>query len=39
MREWAGKNFDPDKFSSKAANLLLKPTPPKSPKLNNDQVQ
>jgi len=21
MREWAGKNFDPEKFSAKAVNL------------------
>lgn len=39
MREWAGKNFDPEKFSAKAANLLLKQTLPKSPKLKTDQVQ
>ena len=29
MREWAGKHFDPEKFSAKAANLLLKPALPK----------
>jgi hypothetical protein len=39
MREWAGKNFDPEKFSAKSANLLLKQTLPKSPKLKTDQVQ
>ena len=38
MREWAGKNFDPEKFSAKAANLLLKQTMPKSPKLKADHV-
>lgn len=32
MREWAGKNFDPDKFRRKRQNLLLKQTLPKSPK-------
>jgi hypothetical protein len=39
MREWVGKTFDPEKFSAKAANLLLKQTLPKSPKLNTNQVQ
>ena len=39
MREWAGQNFDPEKFSAKAANLLLKQTLPKSPKLKTEQVQ
>jgi hypothetical protein len=39
MREWAGKNFDPDKFSAKAANLLLKQTLPKSHKQKTDQVK
>jgi hypothetical protein len=39
MREWAGKNFDPEKFSAKAANLLLKQTLPKDAKLKTDQVQ
>jgi hypothetical protein len=39
MREWAGKNFAPEKFSAKAANLLLKQTLPKSPKQKSDQVQ
>ena len=39
MREWAGKNFDPESFSAKAANLLLKQTPPKSAKPKTDQVQ
>jgi hypothetical protein len=39
MREWVGKTFDPEKFSAKAANLLLKQTLPKSPKLNINQVQ
>jgi hypothetical protein len=32
MREWAGKDFDPEKFSAKTANLLLKQALPKSPK-------
>jgi hypothetical protein len=39
MRAWTGKNFDPEKFSAKAANLLLKQTQPKSPKLKVDQVE
>lgn len=39
MREWAGKTFDREKFSAKAANLLLKQTLPKSPKLKTGQVQ
>ncbi len=39
MHEWAGKDFDPEKFSAKATNLLLKQTLPKSPKLRTDQVQ
>jgi hypothetical protein len=39
MREWAGNNFDPEKFSAKAANLLLKQALPKSPKLNTVQIQ
>ena len=39
MREWAGKNFDPETFSAKAANLLLKQTLPPSPKPKTDQVQ
>jgi hypothetical protein len=39
MREWAGKNFDPEKFSAKAANLMLKQALPKSPKLNTVQIQ
>ncbi len=39
MREWAGKNFDPETFSMKAANLLLKQTLPRSPKLRTDQIQ
>ena len=39
MREWAGKNFAPEKFSARDANLLLKQTLPKSPKLKTDQVQ
>jgi hypothetical protein len=33
MREWAGKNFNPEKFSVKTVNLLLKPTLPNGPKL------
>lgn len=37
MREWAGKNFDPEKFSAKAANLLLKQTLPKSANLKTEQ--
>ena len=39
MREWVGNSFNPEKFSAKAANLLLKQTLPKSPKLKTDQVQ
>jgi hypothetical protein len=39
MREWAGKHFDPEKFSAKAANLLLKQTLPKSPQLRTEQLQ
>jgi hypothetical protein len=39
MREWAGKNFDPEKFSAKAANLLLKRTLPQSPQLRTEQLQ
>jgi hypothetical protein len=39
MREWAGKNFDPEKFSAKAANLMLKQALPKSPKLKTVQIQ
>ncbi len=39
MREWAGKDFDPEKFSAKAANLLLKQTLPKGPKLKIGQIQ
>jgi hypothetical protein len=39
MREWAGKNFDPEKFSAKAANLLIKRTLPKSRKPKTDQIQ
>lgn len=39
MREWAGMNFDPEKFSAKAANLMLKQALPKSPKLNTVQIQ
>lgn len=31
MREWAGRGFDPEKFSLKAANLLLKRSVPKPP--------
>jgi hypothetical protein len=39
MREWAGKNFDPESFSAKATNLLLKRTLPKTAKPKTDQVQ
>ncbi|HEY6374934.1 MAG TPA: plasmid pRiA4b ORF-3 family protein [Edaphobacter sp.] len=39
MREWAGKNFAPEKFSVRDANLRLKQILPKSPKLKTDQVQ
>ena len=39
MREWAGKNFDPENFTAKTANLLLKRTLPKSAKPKTDQVQ
>jgi hypothetical protein len=39
MREWAGKNFDPEKFSAKATNLLLKQSLPKSPKPKTVQIQ
>lgn len=39
MREWTGKNFDPEKFSVRDANLLLKQILPKSPKLRTDQLQ
>jgi hypothetical protein len=38
-REWVGKNFDPEKFSAKAANLMLKQALPKSPKLKTVQIQ
>jgi len=38
MREWAGKNFDPEKFSAKSANLLLKQTLPKSTNLQAEQT-
>jgi hypothetical protein len=36
---FAGKNFDPEKCSAKAANLLLNQTLAKSPKLKTAQVQ
>ncbi|MDQ2843318.1 MAG: plasmid pRiA4b ORF-3 family protein, partial [Acidobacteriota bacterium] len=39
MREWAGNNFDPEKFSAKAANLLLKQALPKSPKPKIVEIQ
>ncbi len=39
MREWAGKSFDPEKFSARAANLLLKQALPNTPKIKADQVQ
>ena len=39
MREWAGKHFDPEKFSSKDANLLLKPALPKKSKSSPQLVQ
>ena len=39
MREWAEKNFDPEKFSAKAANLMLKQALPNSPKLKTVQIQ
>jgi len=35
MREWAGKHFDPEKFSAAAANLLLKQNPAKEPQTQN----
>ena len=37
--EWAGENFDPENFSPKAANLLLKQTVSKTAKVKLDQVQ
>lgn len=39
MREWAGQDFDPEKLSAKAANLLLKQALPKSPKPKAEQAQ
>ena len=39
MHEWAGKGFNPEKFSAKVANLLLKPALPKEPKLKTVQIQ
>jgi hypothetical protein len=39
MREWAGKDFAPETFSAKAANLLLKQTLPKSPKPKASRLQ
>jgi hypothetical protein len=39
MREWVGKDFAPEIFSAKAANLLLKQTLPKSPKPKSARVQ
>ena len=39
MREWAGKSFDPDKFSARDANPLLKQALPKSAKPRADLIQ
>jgi len=39
MREWVGKSFDPERFSIKAANLLLKQTMPTTSTQSIDTVQ
>jgi pRiA4b ORF-3-like protein len=39
MREWAGRHFDLDRFSAKAANLLLKRTLSKSAQPRMEQLQ